>query len=97
MKLEKFEELAAEFIKENDLSDKNASSLFVVQLQSGWKDKRLSFQTAGPHRFIFEVAATNWDELFDTAFRVLKGYVKQTRERKPKENPDSEPTSNPEE
>lgn len=82
MQIDKFEKKAAEFIQENNLSNIKEGTFFVMNIQAGFRDKRLAFQVLGNNRFIFEVEAEDWDTLFDKAFRVLKAYgPKATRER----------------
>ena len=93
MQIEKFEKKAAEFIKENNLSDIKEGTFFVMNMQAGFRDKRLAFQVLGTRRFIFEVEAEDWDTLFDKAFRVLKGYgPKATRERSNTQTEETETT-----
>ena len=99
MNIDKFEEKAKEIIEENGMfvpcnsiiEDIN-SSIFRVTIVSvkedgtAYEDKTLSFNLFGLNCFSFDVRATNFDELFDKALRVLKAYgPKATRERKPKE------------
>ena len=93
MNIDTFEERAKEVIVENGLfvpcssiiEDIN-SSTFRVTIASLYEDKTLSFNLFGLNCFSFDVRATNFDELFDKALRVLKAYgPKATRERKPKE------------
>ena len=81
MQMVKFEEKAAEFLKENGLITNidGRGSLFTLHVLSSYKNKKLAFQTTG---FMFEVNSDNLEELFDKAFRVLKSYgPKATRER----------------
>lgn len=93
MNIDKFEERAKEVIVENNLfvpCDDNKmpmiSSMFRVETSSFYKDKKLEFCLFGPNCCTFDVRATNFDDLFDKALRVLKAYgPKGTRERKPKE------------
>ena len=97
MNIDKFEEKAKEIIKENNLfisydafiEDSNAS-MFRVNITSLHKDKTLNFNLVGHNCFFFDVRATNFDELFDKALKVLKAYSpKTTRERKPKDAQDA--------
>ena len=80
MQLTKFEEKTVEFLKENDICNPmDDTDLFKVDISSLYQNKRLSFQTTS---FMFTVVATNFEELFDKAFRVLKSYgSKSTRNR----------------
>ena len=73
MQFGKFEEKAAEFLKENNISTPidSRGSLFTVHVLSSYKAKKLAFQTSS---FMFEVMSDNLEDLFDKAFRVLKSY-----------------------
>ena len=74
MQFSKFEEKAMEFLKENNISTyvDSRSSLFMVDVFSSYKDKKLVFQTSS---FRFEVMSDNLEDLFDKAFKVLKAYA----------------------
>ena len=77
MQFGKFEEKAMEFLKENNVTTYIDSSLFLVDVFSAYKIKRLTFQTKS---FRFDVASDNLEDLFDKAFKVLKSYApKATR------------------
>ena len=81
MQMTKFEKKAEDFLINSGIipaitDDK--SSLFLVIVNSTYKNKRLIFQI---NDIAFEVSAENLEELFDKAFRVLKSYgPKATRE-----------------
>lgn len=93
MNIDKFEERAKEVIVENDLfvpcddaTMPTNPDMFRVQTTSLYEDKTLVFSLFGLNCCTFDVRATNFDDLFDKALRVLKAYgPKATRERKPKE------------
>ena len=94
MNIDKFEERAKEVIVENDLfvpcdDDDTIPTnpcMFRVQTMSLHEDKTLVFSLFGLNCCTFDVRATNFDDLFDKALRVLKAYgPKFTRERKAKE------------
>ena len=81
MQMVKFEEKAAEFLKENNLINPidGRGTIFTIHVLSSYNNKKLAFQTTS---FMFEVTSDNVEELFDKAFRVLKSYgPKATRER----------------
>lgn len=83
MQIVTFEEKAAEFIKENVLCEGvESGTMFRVQYSSLFRSKELQFEVLGKKPLFFMCRGETWDELFDRALKVLKGYVTQTRERK---------------
>ena len=88
MDIKKFEEKVAEFALEqgwipNEPEKDEEYSLFFISVSGHYKRKSVKFWTECENEHIhFELLGSNYDDLFEKAFRLIKASVKNTRAKK---------------